>query len=42
LTVSVRAIAMSSTGHQVFIWMRDRSVAWSMLNRTAASASVAV
>ena len=31
LTVSPREIASSSTGHQTFIWMRDRSSLWSML-----------
>ena len=31
LTVSERLIGSSSTGHQIFIWIRDRSSLWSML-----------
>ena len=35
-------MTFSSSGHQTFIWIRERSVSWSMLNRIVYSDSVAV
>ena len=42
MTVSPREMTFSSSGHQTFIWIRERSVSWSMLNRIVYSDSVAV